>query len=141
MKNQIINAAFALSILMLIGCSEDNSIVSLNDNNANATTSTTNIAVPATAEIIPWGVTRVGGGITASDKTAWIIDSGIDMTHPDLNIDFSRSISFVKGNSSPMDEFGHGTHVAGIIGAIKGNGIGIVGVAAGAKLVSVRVLD
>jgi subtilisin family serine protease len=141
MKNQIVNAAFALSILLMIGCSEDNSIVSLNDNSSIASTNAANAAPAVSAEIVPWGVTRVGGGITASDKTAWIIDSGIDMTHPDLNIDFSRSISFVKGNSSPMDEFGHGTHVAGIIGAIKGNGIGVVGVAAGAKLVSVRVLD
>lgn len=143
MKYQILNAAFALSLLIVIGCSKENSMVSLDDNNANsATTNSPAAAAPsATAEVTPWGVVSVGGGIEATDKTAWIIDSGIDMTHPDLNIDYARSISFVKGTSSASDEFGHGTYVAGIIGAIKGNGIGLVGVAAGAKLVAVRVLD
>jgi len=141
MKNQIINAAFALSLLVAIGCSKEESMVSLDDTNSNTTNSLATAAVTTSGEITPWGVSSVGGGIEASDKTAWIIDSGIDMTHPDLNIDYARSITFVKGTSSPSDEFGHGTYVAGIIGAIKGNGIGLVGVAAGAKLVAVRVLD
>jgi len=143
MKNRLLNTAFALFLLTSIGCSTDNALVPLVDNSSVSATSKSAPASAATAsaEMIPWGVARIGGGLDASDKTAWIIDSGIEMTHPDLNIDFLRSISFVKGASSPTDEYGHGTHVAGIIGAIKGNGIGLVGVAAGAKLVSVRVLD
>lgn len=90
----------------------------------------------------PWGITRVGGGVTTDlgTKTAWIIDTGIDFSHPDLNVDIQRSATFLKSNTTPEDENGHGTHVAGIIGA-KDNNIGVIGVAPGATLVSVRVLD
>ncbi len=88
--------------------------------------------------LITWGTDRVGYG-DGTGKTAWIIDSGIDFDHPDLNVDVTRSKSFIAGNTSARDENGHGTHVAGIIGA-KNNSIGILGVASGAKLVSLRVL-
>jgi subtilisin family serine protease len=92
---------------------------------------------------IPYGTTRVGGGTTASTHTAWVIDTGIDLTHPDLNVDVDRSISFLTGGggaTSPNDQNGHGTHVAGTIGALNNN-IGSVGVAPGTLVVAVRVLD
>ncbi len=90
----------------------------------------------------PWGITRVGGTVDGTGKIAWIIDSGIDLNHPDLNVDTGRSQSFLGGKDSnnPDDQNGHGTHVAGTIAAINNN-IGVVGVAAGASVVSVRVLD
>ncbi len=91
-------------------------------------------------QTIPWGVRRVGGVGRATKKTAWIIDTGIDLTHPDLNVDVYRSATFLGPKTTPDDENGHGTHVAGIIAA-KNNRIGVAGVAAGAKVVSVRVLD
>ncbi len=87
----------------------------------------------------PWGIARVNGGASGSYKTAWVIDTGIDFNHPDLNSDLARSRSFVR-DKSPADGNGHGTHVAGTIGAIDNN-IGVVGVAAGATVVAVRVLD
>ena len=90
-------------------------------------------------QTVPWGVKRVGGP-GSSAGTAWIIDTGIDLTHPDLNVSTADSVSFVTTEPSPNDRNGHGTHVAGIIGA-KDNGIGVVGVAAGAKVVAVKVLD
>jgi subtilisin family serine protease len=91
---------------------------------------------------ISWGVTRVGGpgDGTASGHRAFVIDSGIDLTHPDLNVDMTDAYDFVDNDNVPQDGFGHGTHVAGIIGA-KNNNIGVVGVAAGAPLVPIRVLD
>lgn len=89
---------------------------------------------------VPWGITRVGGGTTASTHTAWIIDSGIDLDHPDLNVDTQRSVTFLGGASTPEDQNGHGTHVTGTIAA-KNNSIGVVGVAPGAKVVAVRVLN
>lgn len=95
---------------------------------------------PQPAQTIPWGITRVGGPGDGTGKTAWIIDTGIDLTHPDLNVDAVRSATFLGGKSTPWDENGHGTHVAGIIAA-KNNDIGVVGVAAGATVVSVRVLN
>jgi subtilisin len=89
--------------------------------------------------LVTWSVSRVGYG-DGTGKTAWIIDSGIDFDHPDLNVDVTRSKSFLANNTSARDENGHGTHVAGIIGA-KNNSFGILGVASGANLVSLRVLD
>lgn len=92
------------------------------------------------AEVTPWGISRVGGGSTASG-VAWIVDSGIDLDHPDLNVDVNRSAVFISTrNATPDDQNGHGTHVAGTIAAID-NEIGVVGVAAGATVISVRVLD
>ncbi len=87
----------------------------------------------------PWGIARVNGGASGNYATAWIIDTGIDFNHPDLNSDLARSKSFIR-DSSPADGNGHGTHVAGTIAAIDNN-IGVVGVAAGAPVVAVRVLD
>jgi len=89
--------------------------------------------------LITWNINRVGYG-NGIGKTAWIIDSGIDIDHPDLNVDNVRSRSFINGQTSADDANGHGTHVAGIIGA-KNNTIGMLGVASGATLVSLRVLD
>jgi len=89
--------------------------------------------------LITWNVQKVGYG-DGRGKTAWIVDTGIDMTHPDLNVDQTRSKSFLPDNTSPNDENGHGTHVAGVIGA-KNNDIGVLGIASGATLVSCRVLD
>lgn len=93
----------------------------------------------STSQTVPWGITRVGGGLN-STGTAWIIDSGIDLDHPDLNVDIARSRTFLGGNSTPDDQHGHGTHVSGTIAA-KNNLIGVIGVAAGATIVAVRVLD
>jgi subtilisin family serine protease len=92
---------------------------------------------------VPYGTVRVNGGTTTSSHTAWVIDSGIDLDHPDLNVDVNRSVSFLTGspsNQSPDDQNGHGTHVAGTIAAID-NTIGTVGVAPGTMVVAVRVLD
>lgn len=92
-----------------------------------------------TAQTIPWGITRVGGAGDGTNKTAWIIDTGIDFDHPDLNVDVARSKTFVTSKSAD-DDNGHGTHVAGTIAA-KNNTIGVVGVAAGATVVAVKVLS
>lgn len=94
------------------------------------------------AQTTPWGIARVGGPVTdvAVSGTAWVIDTGIDLDHPDLNVDRQRSANFVTfGKNSPDDGNGHGTHVAGTIAAID-NGCDVVGVAPGATLVAVRVL-
>ncbi len=92
-------------------------------------------------QVTPWGVTRVGGPLDGTGKTAWIIDTGIDLDNPDLNVDVDRSVNFVTtGRNSADDQNGHGTHVAGTIAALD-NDIDVVGVAAGATVVAVRVLD
>ena len=89
--------------------------------------------------LVTWNINKVGYG-NGSGKTAWVIDTGIDFDHPDLSVDATRSKSFVTGVTSADDENGHGTHVAGIIAA-RNNTFGVLGVASGASLVSLRVLD
>ncbi|WP_206069407.1 S8 family serine peptidase [Novosphingobium olei] len=93
-------------------------------------------------ETVPWGITAVNGGqaYTGTGR-AFVVDTGIDLTHPDLNVDTALSANYVTRETSPQDLNGHGTHVAGTIAAIGGNGKGVVGVAAGAKVVAIRVLD
>ncbi|NMG45446.1 S8 family serine peptidase [Aromatoleum toluvorans] len=101
----------------------------------------TSVSYPCTAPQTPKGITRVGGGEPApANHKAWVIDTGIDFEHPDLNVDTVLSKSFLLRRSSADDGNGHGTHVAGTIGAWD-NGCDVVGVAAGARLVAVRVLD
>ncbi len=96
---------------------------------------------PLPPEVIPAGITRVGGGITYSGShKIWIIDTGIDLDHSDLNVDVASGKTFVARTSTPDDDNGHGTHCAGIAAAID-NTVGVVGVAAGAQVVPVKVLD
>jgi hypothetical protein len=88
----------------------------------------------------PCGISNAGGFADGSLKSEWIwvIDSGIDLDHPDLNVitNTTYSRSFVGGSANDCN--GHGTHVAGTAAAIN-NGVGVVGVSAGAPVVSVRV--
>lgn len=92
----------------------------------------------AEPRLVTWNIHRVGYG-NGIGKTAWIIDTGIDFDHPDLTVDANRSRSFMSGGGSAEDDNGHGTHVAGIIGG-KNNTIGVLGVASGATLISLKVL-
>jgi thermitase len=103
-----------------------------------------------------------GGGVTVA-----VIDSGVDLAHPDLaanawrnpgesgsgretngldddhngRVDDWRGWDFVTGDNSPADENGHGTHVAGTIAAQRDNGTGVAGVADGSRLMALRVLN
>ncbi|HIF9220556.1 TPA: S8 family serine peptidase [Photobacterium damselae] len=72
---------------------------------------------PRAPEVIPWGVSRVGGPQIAEYGTAWVIDTGIDSRHPDLNVDKNRGANFIRGKNTTEDGNGHGTHVAGTIAA------------------------
>ncbi|MDF1549197.1 MAG: S8 family peptidase [Bacteroidales bacterium] len=91
------------------------------------------------AETIPYGILRVGYG-SGIGKTAWIIDTGVDLDHPDLTVDASRGYDFINNDAFADDDNGHGSHCAGTVAA-KDNDIGVVGVAAGATIVPVKVLD
>jgi len=96
--------------------------------------------ISAQAQTVPWGVARVNGGADGTGKTAWVIDTGTDLDHPDLIVDSGRDYDFVNSDDNADDDNGHGTHCAGIIGA-KDDGNGVIGVAAGATIVPVKVLD
>ena len=89
---------------------------------------------------VPYGITRVGSITYTGSNVAWIIDTGIDLDHPDLNVDVSKSRTFVIRTTTADDDNGHGSHCAGIVAAID-NEEGVVGVAAGATVVAVKVLN
>lgn len=90
-----------------------------------------------------WGVKKIGGSVfTGSGVKVGIIDTGINYPHQDLagRYDPSCSYDFVNGDADPLDDNGHGSHVAGIIAA-NDNNLGVVGTAPAATLCSYKVLD
>jgi len=92
----------------------------------------------------PW--TTVGAEIvwpnTTVSKNVCVVDTGVDYNHKDLTTAFVlKGYDFVNDDLDPMDDNGHGTHVAGIITARPNNAIGIVGAAPTAKVVAVKVLN
>jgi subtilisin family serine protease len=112
-----------------------------------------NILAPAA-----WDVVRGAPGVLVA-----VLDSGVDFTHPDLAgncwvnpreidsnkadddrdgfVDDLRGWDFVNKDNVPYDPQGHGTHVAGVIGATGNNGMGVVGVCWNVKVLPVKVLD
>jgi subtilisin family serine protease len=104
--------------------------------------------VSTDAQTLPTGINRIdgelsstisgnGGGAVAGPAVA-IIDTGIDLTHPDLNV--VGGVNCSTGGKSYADGNGHGTHTAGTVAA-KDDANGVVGVAPGAPLYAVRVLN
>jgi subtilisin len=97
------------------------------------------------AQILPTGVDRIDGDLSSTRSgdgqgsvpiNVAVVDTGIDIDHPDLNVVGGKNCG-ADADPSFDDHYGHGTHVAGIIGA-KDNGEGVVGVAPGARLWAVR---
>jgi subtilisin family serine protease len=115
-----------------------------------------------------WGLKKVKapdvwGTTTGSGVVVAVSDTGVDYAHPDLAaniwsnpgeiagnsldddnngyVDDTRGWDFSNGDNDPTDDYGHGTHVAGTIAAVANNGIGIAGVAPGAKIMPVKGLD
>lgn len=73
--------------------------------------------------------------------TIAVIDSGVDLSHPDLVDKVLQGYDFIENDPTPQDEYGHGTHVSGIAAASTNNGSGVSGVSWGAQILPVRVLD
>lgn len=100
---------------------------------------------PQPPQIIPWGVSKINADKVwqlsqgASVKIA-VLDSGIDLAHPDLVGNIKGGYNTINPKRAATDDNGHGTHVAGIISACN-NSIGVIGVAPDADLFAVKVLD
>src|SRR5919199_1847144 len=101
--------------------------------------------VSAVAQTLPWGIDKIDADLSSTEAgngsgavtnvNAYIIDTGIDTTHPDLNV--VRHVNFAGGSNKDCN--GHGTHVAGTVAA-RDNAADVVGVAPGAPLTGVKVL-
>lgn len=117
-----------------------------------------------------WGLARINAPAAwdnstgSSNVVVAVIDSGVDFTHPDLSanmwvnqaeqsgksgvdddgngvVDDIYGYNAVSNNGYPMDDNGHGTHVAGTIGAVGNNGIGVTGVNWNVKIMACKFLD
>lgn len=83
-----------------------------------------------------WDITR-----GAADVVVAVIDTGVDLDHPDLAGNLVPGYNFINPGTSPQDDHGHGTHVAGIVAAVTGNGTGVAGVAGDCRVMPVKVLS
>ena len=98
-----------------------------------------------------WGLEQIKApaawarGDTGSAATIAIVDTGVDLGHPDLQSKLVPGADVTEdefqGCDGPQDENGHGTHVAGIAAAATNNGIGVAGTAPDASIMPVRVLN
>jgi len=77
----------------------------------------------------------------ASDLTIAVVDTGIDLDHPDLKDNLVEGINLIDPGRPPDDDNGHGTRVAGVLAAAGNNGIGTAGVLWKAKIMPVKALD
>ncbi len=106
-------------------------------------------AVSATAQTTPTGINRANADASPTAKIngtdervnvdVAVIDTGVDLTHPDINVYKAGAKNCSIGAINANDLHGHGTHVSGTIGAID-NGSGVVGMAPGARIWPVKVL-
>jgi subtilisin family serine protease len=108
------------------------------------------IEVTTQAQTVPTGVSRIGATTNANlringiadgavDADVAVVDTGSDLSNPDLNVAPGVTCTSSSCRSGGQDDNGHGTHVSGTIGA-KDDGNGVVGVAPGARIVPVKVL-
>ncbi len=133
--------AAKLSPAAVTAIAADSSVAFISEDRTVAATSCS----PSLVQCLPFGIDR----IDAEQSSAFsrrpplpvnvaVLDTGIDLSHPDLNV--VGGYDCVRNQGNGQDEDGHGTHVAGTIGALN-NSIGVVGVLPGARLWSVRVLN
>jgi subtilisin family serine protease len=107
-------------------------------------------ADPLTSEFYPWGLDAIHvpdvhqkePGLKGAGVTVAILDTGIDVNHPDLKKNIKGGYNALAGEDpwNYQDDNGHGTHMAGII-AGRMNRLGVIGVAYQAKIMAVKVLD
>jgi hypothetical protein len=128
----------------ILNMTSDASTIGINRTNVPLNTTTTNTTVAAdgsggdqiSCEIVKKPSDALKETGMAVDVA--VLDTGISLIHPDLNV--VENISFVDGVTSGDDDVGHGSHIAGIIGA-EDNPIGVVGVAPGTRLWAIKVCD
>jgi len=125
----------------------DQVIENIKKNNPSISYIEPDYEVQTFAQTLPTGINRIdadrsstasGDGLNSVNVDIAIIDTGINLTHLDLQV--IKDVNFVKATKTGNDDNGHGTHVAGTAAA-KDDSNGVVGVAPGARLWAVKVLD
>lgn len=91
--------------------------------------------LPLIHTIEGWDITRGSDDIVVA-----VVDTGVDLSHPDLSGRLTDGINVIE-EGPPNDDVGHGTHVAGVIGALVDNQEGIAGMSWYSKIMPVKVLD
>src|SRR3954463_4269304 len=110
------------------------------------------LAIPATASAVDplrpqqWGLDMINADAahstgTGSGAVVAVVDTGVLASHEDLQGQLVAGHDFIQDDGTPQDGNGHGTHVSGIVAAAANNGKGIEGVAPGARVMPIRVLD
>ncbi len=103
------------------------------------------VMVYALGQVLPWGIDRVDAELVWSTDNAntvkvGVIDTGISSSHSDLKANIKGGVNTINSRKSWNDDNGHGSHVAGIIGALN-NTIGVVGVGPSIDLYAIKVLN
>jgi hypothetical protein len=149
------------NLKLLDEIANDPRIANIEQDKIGRIASSSSTILPETTQTIPTGLMRIdenvqsnssqtidhtqlikeaqnstGRGLVNADVA--ILDTGISQSHPDLSV--YRNVTFVPGTTSGDDDNGHGSHVAGTVAA-KDNSFGVVGVAPGARLWSIKVCD
>jgi subtilisin family serine protease len=93
-----------------------------------------------------WGLQAIGApsawaATTGAGIIVAVVDTGVDVGHPDLTGQLVPGVNLVDPGQPPADDNGHGTALAGIIAASTDNGIGVAGVAPHARIMPVKALD
>jgi len=123
----------------------DNSQVLRIDEDIVVAVSKVSTPVVQPAQVLPWGIDRIDADVawevyTGNAVKVAIIDTGVDTDHPDLRANIKGGINTINPRKTYQDDNGHGTHVAGIIGAVNNN-IGVVGTAPQVQIYAVKALD
>lgn len=107
---------------------------------ASATPNDTNYSrqwgLPKIQAPTAWDTSKGSNTVTVA-----VLDSGIDYNHSDLSDHIIKGKDFSNNDDDPMDTCGHGTHVAGIIGAVTNNSLGVAGVNWDVKILAIKVMD
>lgn len=83
-----------------------------------------------------WDITRGEAGVVVA-----VVDTGVDLDHLDLAGNLIPGYNVISPGVLPQDDYGHGTHVAGIVAAITNNNVGVASIAGGCRIMPVKVLN
>jgi thermitase len=92
--------------------------------------------LPITQTIEGWGISKGNGNVIIA-----VLDTGVDLNHPDLKGRLVDGLNIVQPEQFPIDDVGHGTHVTGVISATVNNLEGVAGMTWYDKVMPIKVLD